>query len=421
MFKEATKTDIDVNNIKENFEIEFTLNSREKVGNEKRIKNWFIAKDNKTYMLKTNAQIDDEENYLDVAEIIAKKIFESVNIEYANYILTKYDSKRAVITEGFLKENEEFYSLEDILNGAVCHPENKEIIDYIYLMQVLKRNLRKMKFKESEIDSVILELNKVLVLDLVIANTDRHTENIGIIYNTKTGSIRLAPVFDSENSLMLEYDKNLVKELSNNYLGIRKVAREIYPKIAVVPKEQATGKEINEATLSAILLNCGDEIEDFLYDLFDTLDIEKILNLVDYLKDLPEIKTVVSACVEIRLDMLNRALLNDIDDKLDFEYLEKMKDKIKSNKKKNEKQDEVYDVFYHNILIGKYEVENGREKYTPDFEKIQKLNFKLFPILMTEIEEDNITFFSSRIINSMRFNGIIGYHTDDVELRVKSD
>lgn len=49
-------------------------------------------------------------------------------------------------------------------------------------------------------------LNKVVQLDLLISNVDRHIHNFGIIINAETGEVRSAPIFD--NGLSLETDGN---------------------------------------------------------------------------------------------------------------------------------------------------------------------------------------------------------------------
>lgn len=49
-------------------------------------------------------------------------------------------------------------------------------------------------------------LNKLVQLDLLISNVDRHTHNFGIIVNAETGEMRLAPIFD--NGLSLKTDGN---------------------------------------------------------------------------------------------------------------------------------------------------------------------------------------------------------------------
>lgn len=55
-------------------------------------------------------------------------------------------------------------------------------------------------------------LNKMLILDFIMANTDRHYNNFGFLRNTDTLQwLGMAPVFDTERSLFLE--KSIVKNM----------------------------------------------------------------------------------------------------------------------------------------------------------------------------------------------------------------
>ena len=50
-------------------------------------------------------------------------------------------------------------------------------------------------------------LSKMLALDALILNTDRHFNNIGIIANSKENKYRFAPIFDNGRSLLSEIEK----------------------------------------------------------------------------------------------------------------------------------------------------------------------------------------------------------------------
>lgn len=79
--------------------------------------------------------------------------------------------------------------------------------------------VHEMKLKEDKYDSFIklvknkgiknigIDIDKMLVLDFIIANTDRHFNNIGFLRDVQTLKYKcLAPIYDSGNSLW--YDKN---------------------------------------------------------------------------------------------------------------------------------------------------------------------------------------------------------------------
>lgn len=397
--------------------INFIPESREKMGNDKRIKNWILTTDQKAYMIKTNALLDGKENYLEFAELITRKIAEKLNIEYANYDIINYSGECGIITEKIVFQDEELITLEDIINGAIAHPDNIEIIDYPILIKSLNKKLRELNFLESDIENINTELSKRLLFDIVIGCTDRHTENVSFIYNNKTGRIKLSPIYDSENSLLLEYDKELILSLAKNLRGAIDASSAIYPKIAVVPRQCPKDNEILNSTIEFLLNNENPEVEDFAYDMLDNVDIYNILDEVekDVNAKLPEeIRAVVSTCIETRLNILNDVLSGNIIVNYDWEYMNSIKERIEI--KRAYKEAGRYKVLYLNNEIGKYLVDDEKDEYIPDIEEIEKMDIKIFPLLKNNIIEKDIVFFSSRINNCKRFGGKIGYQTDNIEL-----
>lgn len=52
-------------------------------------------------------------------------------------------------------------------------------------------------------------LQIIIQLDWLIVNVDRHEHNYGVIYNSKTGGFRTAPVFDNGMSLNTDRKDNM--------------------------------------------------------------------------------------------------------------------------------------------------------------------------------------------------------------------
>ena len=50
-------------------------------------------------------------------------------------------------------------------------------------------------------------LSQILTLDMLILNTDRHFNNLGIIVNAETGICSTAPIFDNGNSLLSDWER----------------------------------------------------------------------------------------------------------------------------------------------------------------------------------------------------------------------
>lgn len=392
--------------------INFEFESREKMGNDKRIKNWIKTTDGKEYIIKTNAKIESEGNFLNIAELICMEVHKQFGLEYANYDTIIYDGEVGIIVENILKEDEELITIDDLINGADSQKDNIEIIDYLKLKTKLIKKLFELKLSEENVNSIFNDFNKRLLLDLVLGMTDRHTENVSIIYNTKTKEVKLAPTYDSENSLLLENDMSLVYSLSNNIIGTKEAALGLYPKIAVVPKINADAKEINYATIDFLLDSFDEEVQDFAYEMTDNLDIYSAMDSVEKLigKQLdPRIRAVVSTCVEARLTLFSDILYDALTIDTDWDYLDECEKCV--DEKTYDKDDGKYEVYYNEELVGIYETKNGElDKYTC----IKEIDY---PIINKSKEAKELVFFASRIRNCKRFGGIIGYQTDKVTMK----
>lgn len=102
---------------------------------------------------------------------------------------------------------------------------------------------------------------KMLYLDTLCFNVDRHTENYGIIRNSYTGEvIKLAPNFDNNLSLISRNAKDISKEFVNyftDFISSNKKAKDIYEILNVL---KITDKDI-EKIVDSIPIQIGDKIE----------------------------------------------------------------------------------------------------------------------------------------------------------------
>lgn len=101
-----------------------------------------------------------------------------------------------------------------------------EIMDYC--------RRRGFQYREYCLQTWGAEFASIPVLDYIIVNTDRHTQNYGFMMNNKTGRIeRLAPLFDFNCALVADYfshdardtlsqmfnTKETLRELAHQYIG----------------------------------------------------------------------------------------------------------------------------------------------------------------------------------------------------------
>lgn len=116
---------------------------------------------------------------------------------------------RTCVSSNFLQKGEQFISFKDLLSLVHLPTENlvgfDSKIDYIDSV-----------FQQTVGQSFREELLRLLTLDVMFRNTDRHLSNFGIIL-APNGSIRFAPMFD--NGLALGVSEGAYFDLDNLIRG----------------------------------------------------------------------------------------------------------------------------------------------------------------------------------------------------------
>jgi hypothetical protein len=149
-------------------------------------KRWKII-DGKRYLVKGGTSDIQQEPF---NEVIASKIMERLDIDHVSYDLIQYDGKYYSICECMIDKDTELLSADYVLH-YLKKPEN--INSYEHYINTCE----KMGIKNAR-----SELEKMIMIDYVIANTDRHHNNFGIIRDANTLNwIKLAPIYDSGTSL----------------------------------------------------------------------------------------------------------------------------------------------------------------------------------------------------------------------------
>lgn len=116
---------------------------------------------------------------------------------------------RTCVSPNFLQKEEQFIPFKDLL--SLVHYSTKDLVDFDS-----KLNFINSVFQQTAGQSFREEMLRLLTLDMMFRNTDRHLSNFGIIL-ASNGSIRFAPIFD--NGLALGVSEGAYFDLDNLIKG----------------------------------------------------------------------------------------------------------------------------------------------------------------------------------------------------------
>lgn len=123
--------------------------------------------------------------------------------------VNSFDIKTCV-SPNFLQKGEQFISFKDLLKISVS--SETKLVDFDSKLDYIDS-----VFQQTVSQSFRFELLRLLTLDVMFRNTDRHLSNFGIIL-TPNGSIRFAPIFD--NGLALGVSEGAYFDLDNLIKGL---------------------------------------------------------------------------------------------------------------------------------------------------------------------------------------------------------
>ena len=146
-------------------------------------KRWIQEEDKTSYLIKAGSIIYHQEP---LSEVMASLMLEKLNLlPYVKYSLVVDGLRFCSRCRNFINENTEFVPAAHIYRKG--RPENVSVYDYlIYLCG------------ENGITGAKDYLDKLILIDHILCNTDRHLNNFGFIRSAQTGEfLGFAPVFDS--------------------------------------------------------------------------------------------------------------------------------------------------------------------------------------------------------------------------------
>lgn len=294
--------------------IEFTEESREKIGNENRIKNW-VDFSGVEALIKGECKIDNKRNGGIYSELIVEELARQAGLEAAYYDLVKVKGEYGVLSKNILThDNDDLITLQSLIGNTKFNEEYPEITDYIEVEDKLYKSLKFEELEKDNIREIMKHFRKQSAFFIMICSIDMHPENISLITyinpETKQKKQRVAPIYDTEASLMLDIDLNILERIQKNGLGLQRNVNMQDPKIAVLEGEYS---ELWKNTLDTLLED--DEIYDFVMDCYDKLNIHKaIQNVEEKIKaPLPQaVKTIATYVYEFRKKEIGKIIYPEL-------------------------------------------------------------------------------------------------------------
>lgn len=149
-------------------------------------KKWEIA-NGKRILFKGGSSPFRQEPY---NEVFASAVMKRLGIEGVDYSIVKAEDKPYSICEDFINRDTELVTAYDVMKSKE-QPDN--LSRYEHYISCCR---------EMGIDNIHESIDKMITLDFIIANEDRHLNNFGLIRNADTLEYEgAAPIYDSGSSL----------------------------------------------------------------------------------------------------------------------------------------------------------------------------------------------------------------------------
>ena len=163
-------------------------------------KRWKII-DGKRCLLKSGSSPYSQQPF---NEVIATIIMKRLGIDHVPYTVTWLDDKPYSVCEDFVTKDTELIGAWRVLQLRPKSNHENEYLHYVSLC------------KELGVD-IISALDRMIVLDYIIANEDRHFNNFGLLRDANSLEwIGAAPIFDSGTSLW--YNKSASRFISSDII-----------------------------------------------------------------------------------------------------------------------------------------------------------------------------------------------------------
>jgi len=227
-------------------------------------KGWICA-DNKRFLIKGSELQNEQEPYNE--EIISKWL-DLLKVEHVEYEVKIIDKRPYSICELMLNENEELVHAYHV--SRIKQKDNKVSYYEHYIDCCRELGLK---------DNIRKDIDNMILIDYMSANTDRHWNNFGIIRDSNTlKAKRLAPLYDNGASLFAKIPVFYIKEENINLKcqsfnmrqseNIKNAGnfellekKEIYSLIEIIEKIFKNNKHMEDKRIKEILLWVKQRIE----------------------------------------------------------------------------------------------------------------------------------------------------------------
>lgn len=262
---------------------------RENRGSKEREKDW-IDIHGKSSLLRTE-MIKDADNvpmtYSIYAELIIEELAKQVGIECAHYDLIVYKGEYGVLSENVIENpNESMTTIQDIMISLGMRKKNDNVAmptDVNEIFDVFKELSKYENIDKVMLQNLNLSLAKIAIFDTFTMATDRHMENLALIYSGSDNgsSVRISPIFDNECSLMLDMRKDEVDELIASHDDRLETYVELQNQLIVVPDEEKEEENLDWEDLLYYFCDNSDHCMDFAAKCYNQMDVKKAIENVE--------------------------------------------------------------------------------------------------------------------------------------------
>lgn len=161
------------------------------------------------------------------AEVFSFQLMKKLEIEAAECYLSNYLGNKGIITKNFINENQLFYDGTHIIDLYLNYLEIGQLIYNEFIIHNIEEiteynNLDDLLMIFENLEyltglnfcSLIDDLKKVYSVDMLLLQSDRNSNNWGILYDKTTSKIKLAPLFDNSNIFGFNKPEKIEKMIS---------------------------------------------------------------------------------------------------------------------------------------------------------------------------------------------------------------
>lgn len=141
-----------------------------------------------------------ENSYEDYAELFSEEVYKLFKMNNVYYDLARLNNKDGVIYYDSLNQVK-YISAKDLISEVIETNDINEIMkynNYNSLINIIKKYCLNNNIKMDNIDNLLFKIKKIMIIDLLLLQSDRNPNNYGFIIGRH---LELSRVFDNSNAL----------------------------------------------------------------------------------------------------------------------------------------------------------------------------------------------------------------------------